>query len=533
VRDLTQVAGDRIAALTLRSAAGEARTLIAELVGRHANLVLLARRTASCTCSSPRRRQGGSAPRHGQALRAAAGSCGRHVRTGRFPRCFPRPQRPRRCRAARREPRAALVDRRARARRTGRRGAPNDLARRVDRAGRTQAEERALDAARPRAPARASANAERVRQDGELVKATCRASRAAAASIEVEDLFDPSSRSREGSCSIPRSRRTRTSRALRARQEARARRATRSRARSRWPRRASPDLERSSRRPRADDADLEALEQAAVASGLLEAPQATPEHRKEKPQPRLPYRNLPGLRRHGDPRRPHGQGQRRPDVPPRARQRRLVAHGDAPGSHVVLPVHKGEEPHPGSCSTAAHLAVAVLAARRPRRAGARARRPPQGGPQSPRGAKTGPRGPSPGAAYLVLRLQPERLQRSYCARTIRAPAGRVGYGFLSVMNRMNSPSKPLPRIAPTALGRPSCSSAWRPAVHLVPEGERDETLPRDSNHEHGRVLLPARRPRPARSGQAIQGARDRSRQTFKLKLILPRGWSLQRARPHG
>lgn len=41
VREITQVSGDRIVAIALRTDGGESRTLVAELVGRHANLCLL------------------------------------------------------------------------------------------------------------------------------------------------------------------------------------------------------------------------------------------------------------------------------------------------------------------------------------------------------------------------------------------------------------------------------------------------------------------------------------------------------------
>lgn len=408
VRDLTQVAGDRIAALALRTADGEARTLIAELVGRHANLVLLGASDlvlhvlvpAPAAKADPRLVLGQPyAPPPGR----AAGTAERPVSEV-FPRPATAPPLPR-GQTEDRAPLSWVVEVAL--------GGQADEARHADLARHvTERAERKLKNARStlfglQKRAEASAGAERVQQDGELVKANLGRIPRGAASIDVEDLFDPELAIRRVVLDPKISPHANLERLFeRAKKLERGRDAIAGEIALAQARIA--ELETLLAAARADDADLEKLEQEAVESGLLEAPQASPERRAEKPPPRLPYRTYQGFA--GTEIRVGRTARDNDDLTFRhARGSDVWLHtADAPGSHVILPVHKGADPHPEELIDAAHLAVQFSPLQGATRARVHVARRKE--VHKPRGAKSGLVTLS-GGRILELRLQPERLQR--------------------------------------------------------------------------------------------------------------------------
>ncbi len=408
MRDLTQVAGDRIAALSLRTADGEPRTLIAELVGRHANLVLLgaADRVLHVLVPAP---PGKEDPRL-VVGKPYAPPPGRAAGTTEPPlsEVFPVPESPPPLPRGETEDRAPLswiVEVAL--------GGQADEARHADLARRVvERAERKLKNARStlhglEQRSVASAGAERVQQDGELVKANLGRIPRGAASIDVEDLFDPEMPMRRVVLDPKISAHANLERLFeRAKKLERGRDAIAGEIALAAARIAA--LETLLAAARASDADLERLELDAVASGWLEAPQATPERRKEKPQARLPYRTYPGFA--GTEIRVGRTARDNDDLTFRhARGSDVWLHtADAPGSHVILPVHKGAEPHPEELLDAAHLAVQFSPLQGATRARVHVARRKE--VHKPRGAKPGLVTLS-GGRILELRLQPERLQR--------------------------------------------------------------------------------------------------------------------------
>lgn len=417
-REITQVSGDRIVAIALRNDAGEPRTLVAELVGRHANLCLLggsdrvlgilvpappeksdARlRVGQVYAPPPGRPPGTSEP----ALRDALPAPSEEVP---LPRGI----------AADPAPLSWIVEVAL--------GGQAEAARHVDlarhlleRAERKLKNARALLAGLEKR--RAAANdAERVQQDGELVKANLGRIARGAKTLVADDLFDPDLKPRTIALDPKLNPRENLERIFeKAKKLERSRSAVEGEIALATARIA--DLEALVAAARAPDADIAALEADAVARELVEAPQSTVEGRKEAPPPRLPYKSFVGLA--GTEIRVGRNARDNDDLTfHHARGNDVWLHtADAPGSHVVLIVEKGAEPHPEELLDAAHLAVqfSPLAGATKARVHVARRKE----VHKPRGAKPGLVTLS-GGKILDLRMQPDRLQR--LLRTHRPPPG--------------------------------------------------------------------------------------------------------------
>ena len=418
VREITQISGDRIVAIALRTEAGEARTLIAELVGRHANMCLL----------------GNSDKVLGVLVPAPADKLDARLRVGQpyapppgrpagvseiaLREALPAPPEPPplpRAVATDPAPLSWIVEVAL--------GGQADAARHVDlarhlleRAERKLKNARALLAGLEKR--RAAANeAERVQQDGELVKANLGRIARGAKSIVADDLFDPEMKPRTIALDAKLSPRENLERLFeKAKKLGRSRSAVLGEIAIATARIA--DLEALVAAARAPDADVAALQADAVARELVEAPQSTVEGRKEAPAPRLPYRSFAAFA--GTEIRVGRNARDNDDLTFRhARGNDVWLHtADAPGSHVVLIVEKGAEPHPEELLDAAHLAVqfSPLAGATKARVHVARRKE----VHKPRGAKPGLVTLS-GGKILDLRMQPDRLQR--LLRTHRAPPG--------------------------------------------------------------------------------------------------------------
>jgi predicted ribosome quality control (RQC) complex YloA/Tae2 family protein len=157
----------------------------------------------------------------------------------------------------------------------------------------------------------------------------------------------------------------------------------------------------------AEGSDLGALEQAWVGSGLLDKPQ-TPPSRKSAPEPRKPYHSFAGL--HGGEILVGRNARDNDELSTRiCRGNDMWFHtADAPGSHVVLRLAGRPEADPEDVLDAAHLAVHFSPLRGATRANVHVARGKD--VHKPRGAKPGLVTLS-GGKTLSLRLQPERLQR--------------------------------------------------------------------------------------------------------------------------
>jgi predicted ribosome quality control (RQC) complex YloA/Tae2 family protein len=421
VRAITQVSGDRIVAIETRRDADESRTLLAELVGRHANLVLLgnsgrvlavlvpapaekraARLRVGDPYAPPPGRPAGTADeplRESLPAPTEAAPLARGVETDRAPLSW--------------IVEVALGGQAQVARH-------EDLVRHlVERAERKLKNARALLVGLERR--RAAANdAERVRQDGELVKACLGRIARGAKSLVTDDLYDPALRPRTIALDPKLSPHENLERIFdRAKKLERSRGAVEGEIALAAARIA--ELEGLLTAARADGADIAALEADAIANGWIEAPQSTLAGRKETPAPRLPYKTYTGL---GGAQIRVGRNARDNDdlTFHHARGNDVWLHtADAPGSHVVLRVEKGAEPHPEDLLDAAHLAVQfspLAGALRARVHVARRKEV-----HKPRGAKPGLVTLS-GGRVLELRMQPDRLQR--LVRTHRPLPGTPG-----------------------------------------------------------------------------------------------------------
>jgi len=417
LREITQVSGDRIVAIALRTDAGESRTLVAELVGRHANLCLLGNsdRVLAVLVPAPpekvdaRLRVGQPyAPPPGR----AAGTGEPALRES-FPAPADAPQLPRSL-AVDPAPLSWIVE--VALGGQAEEARHQDLARHlVERAERKLKNARALLAGLEKR--REAANdAERVRQDGELVKANLGRIARGTKSFVTEDLYDPDMKPRTIALDPKLSPHENLERLFeRAKKLERSRDAVEGEIA--MVTRRIQALEALLAAARAPDADVAALEADAIERELVDAPQSTVEGRKEKVAPRLPYKLYEGLAGTGI--RVGRNARDNDDLTfHHARGNDVWLHtADAPGSHVVLPVEKGAEPHPEELLDAAHLAVhfsPLAGATRARVHVARRKEV-----HKPRGAKPGLVTLS-GGRVLELRLQPDRLQR--LLRTHRPPA---------------------------------------------------------------------------------------------------------------
>lgn len=264
--------------------------------------------------------------------------------------------------------------------------------------------------------AAAAGQAERVRDDGELVKLALPRLARGMASIEVDDVFsdgvkrvlalDPRRTPRENvELYFERYRKLVRAEAS-VHQELEL-----ARGKARDLAALLEELERT-------ESDPQELEARALASGLLDPRQEGDARKRRPPEARKPYRTFQGTR--GSEIRVGRSARDNDELTfKHSRGNDLWLHtADAPGSHVVLRLANAPEPDPEDLLDAAHLAVHFSPLRGAARAQVHIARRKE--VHKPRGAKPGLVTLS-GGRVLGLRLQPERLQR--LLQSTRGPAG--------------------------------------------------------------------------------------------------------------
>jgi len=408
IQGLDLLGGDRIVILELtETPRGGRRALLAELVGRHSNLVLLGAHdeVLETLVPPPAAKGAGARLLTGQPWRAPGG--GARGPEAVAPPCLheylPSPQGPHPGRDPHEAPLSWLVEvhlggqaeEMLRAR----------ISRRLaDRLARKLSRARSLVVGLERRST-ASSQSERVRQDGELLKAHLSHLRRGLQHVDLEDWFTDGAPQRRIALDPRRSPLENMERFFaRYSKLERARLSVASeleRAQVRCA--ALEELDRARQHP---DADPAALETQAEAQGLLD-PRQVADARKRKPRaPRLPYLTF---RVHGNREVWVGRGARDNDELTFriARGNDLWLHtADCPGSHVILRLGKGEEPDPEALQEAALLAVHFSPARDHGSAPVHVARRKQ--VHKPRGAKPGLVTLS-GGRILQVRAQQARL----------------------------------------------------------------------------------------------------------------------------
>ena len=417
--ELRQVQGDRIVRLTFRAADQPPVALYAELTGRHANLVLCggSERAIALLVPSPAGKQAPRleigkpwTPPPGQAQGAEGPGLAEVLAAP------PQPDEPGPAARAARAPLSWLVewhlggaDRAVREERLRKRLSER-LARRIQKA-------RALEAGLIE-KRRSGAQAERVREDAELLNAQLHLVARGAARASVPDFFGAPGAERTIELDPKRAPRENVERLF-----ARYRKLVRASenveqelARCRARLAALEELLGRAAAPEHDAAALEALADEAVEAGLLEREQ-TGDPRKQRPaEPRLPYRSFRASKG-SEVRVGRGASDNDKLTFQCSKGSDLWLHtADAPGSHVVLVLAKNAAPDPDEVLDAAHLAVHFSPLRGALRADVHVA--PRKQVHKPRGAPAGLVQLS-GGKHMSVRLQPERL-----ARLLAGPADR-------------------------------------------------------------------------------------------------------------
>lgn len=252
----------------------------------------------------------------------------------------------------------------------------------------------------------AARDAERVRMDGELLKSHLHAVTRGMTSIEVQDYFTEGAPPRVIALDAKRSPRENLERIFdRYRKLGRGRDTVAAElelARTRLAR-----LRELAAEALVEAADPFALDDAAVADGLLDKRQEADPRKQKAPTPRLPYRVFRGSK--GSEIRV-GRTARDNDVLTKlhARGNDLWLHtADCPGSHVVVRLERGREPDEEEVLDAAHLAIHFSPARGTDRAPVHVARKKH--VSKPRGAKPGLVTLS-GGRILDVRVQPGRIE---------------------------------------------------------------------------------------------------------------------------
>jgi predicted ribosome quality control (RQC) complex YloA/Tae2 family protein len=408
--------GERVVRLRLEDTpAGEPRWLVLELFGRNATLVLLDRaervlialdppqepiqdaarlRPGALWSLPPRAATGRAAPQG-----AALPTLRELARDANVPLDHPTP-----CSAFVEQELGRLAERTARAR------AATDLRKRLERAQeRARSTLAGLEARRS-----AGAQAERVRQDGELLLAHLRDLARGQRSVRLPDSFQEGAPPRELELDPARSPQE-NARAYFERYKKLARGAARVESELALARAKALELEGLLAELAQSDSDPFELEQRASSAGLLVA-RASVHAREREPvrqRPRLPYRTF--LASSGSEIRVGRSASDNDELTLRhARGNDLWLHtADAPGSHVVLRLEGGAEPTQEDLLDAAHLAVHFSPLRERARAQVHVARVKQ--VHKPRGAKPGLVTLS-GGKHLSLRLEPARLERLLASR---------------------------------------------------------------------------------------------------------------------
>lgn len=407
LRRIQQVRGDRMVLLEFAAEAGR-RALLLELTGRSANLVLLGKgdEVLELLVPAPKKKQH---PRLvvGQAWQAPLGQAG----TEELPtiqEAFPEPEEPPLA-VQRGHPLRAPLSHRVECTLAPLAEADTadllrrDLVRRLER--RLQRTERALSGLARRTEA--AAGAERVRQDGELLKAAQAQLSRGAESVDLPDYFDPETPTRTITLD-PKLSPGENAEKLFARYKKLLRSAEgieeeRGRHESKL-----TSLENLLERLRQGVEDPEELEREAREGSLLEERQQADERKRRAPAPRLPYKTFTACRgsevRVGRAARDNDQLTFR-----HAKGNDIWLHtADAPGSHVILRTSGKGDPDAEEVLDAATLAVHFSPLSEASRADVHVARVKE--VKKPRGAKPGLVTLS-GGKTLRVRMQPERLQR--------------------------------------------------------------------------------------------------------------------------
>jgi predicted ribosome quality control (RQC) complex YloA/Tae2 family protein len=409
ISSIAPVRADRIVIAEVRdSPAGARRALLAELVGRHSNLVLLgpddevldvlvppradatdARLAIGRTWSAPPGSSGARAPAESAPVRDA----------------FPVPARPPPVNLAHPAPASWTVElalgEQASSARIER--ARTKLLERVERKlSRARALLKGLEQRLA-----AGAQHERLRIDGELLKANMHLLKRGLRHIDLEDVFAEDAPTRRIELDPKRSpqdnlthifeRAKKLERSLHSVENEIELARTRIR-----------ELERLSSAASADGADIYRLEAEAVERGWLDPPQEADERKRKAPAPRLPYKTFRAAK--GSEIRVGRNARDNDDLTfHHARGNDVWLHtADAPGSHVVLCLAGAPESDPDELLDAAHLAVHFSPLRGSRRASVHVARRKE--VHKPRGAKPGLVTLS-GGRILDVRVQPERMTR--------------------------------------------------------------------------------------------------------------------------
>ncbi len=401
---LAQVANDRAVILEFaHGAAGARRALIVELFGRRANLVLVGPEDRVIDMLVPSRSAAGPARlAPGEIWRRPPGT-GADPEPTRLAATFPPPTAPP-PRASISAPLSWIVESSlgAQAREALHARALTRLEERL---------QRKLKRARTLVTGlehklTASTEFERVRRDGELLKAHLHVARRGLSSIEVPDLFEEGAPLRTIELEPRASPQENLTRLFdRAKKLERARRVVESElaiARARI-----DALTEYVARAHARESDPAALDDEAVAAGLLDPLQEADARKRKQPTPRLPYRVFHSQR--GTEIRVGRSARDNDDLTFRAaRGNDVWLHtADAPGSHVVLKVGR-DEPDAEDVLDAAHLAVHFSPLRGGGGAGVHVARVKD--VKKPRGAKPGLVSVA-GGKVLRVRVETARLEK--------------------------------------------------------------------------------------------------------------------------
>lgn len=413
---LTQVRGDRLALLEFRDTPGGGpRSLMAELTGRHGNLVLLERgdKVLDLLVPPPAKQLH---PRLGIG-EVWAPPPGQRAAAERLPGvrdAFPEPESPPPAVERGHASLAPLswfveiaLGGEARDREQG--AARKKLRKRVER---KLSRARSLRDGLDRKLA-ATGRAERVKQDGELLAANLQRIPRGAKEVELEDWYSEGSPPRRIELDPRRSPAENAERFFERYKKL-------ERSRAELPAELAlaagrvQALEALLERARAEDTDPEEVDREGVAAGLLDPPQEGDPRKRKPPAPRLPYRSFETA---GGREARVGRSARDNDALTfrHASGNDLWLHtADTPGSHVVLRLGKGGakrgevEPESEDLLDAAHLAVHFSPLRGAGKARVHVARCKE--VHKPRGAKPGLVTLS-GGRNLEVRVQPERLER--------------------------------------------------------------------------------------------------------------------------
>ena len=409
LRSIEQVARDRVLAFEFRNAAGGKRTLYAELVGRHGNLVLADERdrVLGLLVPAPTQTKSGRPPRLvvGEFWQRPPGQAPDHESLPAIEEEFDAPTD---APPGRGELLAPLSWRVERSLGVDVAASEQDAARREL----AQRLRRRAKSARARVVGletreRSAHEFERVRQDGDLLKANLARVQRGATSIELEDWFTEGAPLRRVELD-PKLSPSQNVERLFARYRKLVEALENLPAELAEARQRAEEAEALLARAEDDATSPEALESEALSSGILDPKQVADPRKKKPPAPRQPYRVFVGLR--GSEIRVGRSAKDNDTLSLKlSRGNDVWLHtADAPGSHVVLRLEGRTEPDDEELLDAATLAVHFSPLKDASRADVHVARCKQ--VKKPRGAKPG-LVTLAGGKTLAVRMQPERLRR--------------------------------------------------------------------------------------------------------------------------